>query len=271
MMPGVNTVSFLTSNFVARPLGYRMGGGWNEGDAATQAHYRPLDTFGARFDAMLAEVQALGFRTLDLWGAMLYPAWVTPDHLAIARDAVQRRGLRVNSVAAWSSRVPELEGFCRVAVALGADLVAGGAPVLLNDRDGVIRALETHGVRLAAENHPEKTPEDLLEQIGDGAGGLVGAACDTGWWVTQGYEPAAALRELAAHLFAVHLKDVRAVGGHETCRLGDGVADIPGCVRALQEVGYGGALGIEHVPADADPGPDVLESRRRLEGWLAGA
>ena len=57
----MNTISFNTANFVAREIGYAMTEGWMQGDAATQAWYRPLDTFGSRFGAMLDEVVALGF------------------------------------------------------------------------------------------------------------------------------------------------------------------------------------------------------------------
>ena len=123
-------------------------------------------------------------------------------------------------------------------------------------------------MRVAVENHPERAPREVLDLVGGGAGGLIGAAADTGWWATQGYDAALALRELRWHLIVVHLKDVLEAGAHRTCRFGLGVAGIEACVRALREIGYDGPLGVEHEPDDRDPAPEVVDSKRLLEGWL---
>ncbi|NJK46029.1 MAG: sugar phosphate isomerase/epimerase, partial [Pleurocapsa sp. SU_196_0] len=96
----MNTISFITANFVAREIGYNMTDGWMQGDTATQQHYQSLETFPARFDGMLREIRALGFNAIDLWAAHLHPAWATPAHIAAARDALQANGLRVTSLAA---------------------------------------------------------------------------------------------------------------------------------------------------------------------------
>lgn len=265
----MNTISFITANFVARELGYTMTEGWMQGDGATQAHFRPLESFGARFEAMLEEIAAMGFTALDLWGAHLHPDWASPQHLEIAQAALKRHKLKVTSLAAWCGSLGHVRGFCRVANAVGAPVIAGGAPVLKDHRSEAVEILRAHDVRIGLENHPEKSPQDLLMQIGDGAGGFIGASPDTGWWAAQAYDAPSALRELRDHLLSVHLKDVLAVGAHETCRFGRGVAKIEGCARALQEIAYAGPIGIEHEPEHFDPREDVLESKRLLEGWLA--
>lgn len=264
----MNRISFITANFVARALGYHMTGGWMQGDTATQDYFRPLETFPERFGAMLAEIKTLGFDALDLWGTHLHPAWATPEHLEAARAALREHDLEVLSLAAWCGSLEALKGFCRVANAVGARVIAGGAPTLSEYRAEAVAVLKHHGVRFGIENHPEKTPAELLTQIGDGADGFIGAAVDTGWWATHGYSPPRAIRALSETLLAVHLKDIKATGAHETCCLGDGVAEIEACVRVLQEIGYRGAIGIEHEPETFDPAKDVLESKRRLEGWL---
>jgi sugar phosphate isomerase/epimerase len=264
----MNTLSFITANFVAQQLGYRMTAGWMQGDAAAQAHYRELETFAARFEAMLCDVQDMGFTAIDLWGAHLHPDWATDQHLEIARAALAQRNMHVVTICAWVGSVEQLEGFCRVARALGARTIAGGAPIVHTQRADVIGVLKAHDVRLGIENHPERSPDEVLRLIGDGADGRIGASPDTGWWATQGYSAPDALRALREHLFSVHLKDVLAHGAHETCRFGRGVADIRGCVRALREIGYTGNLGVEHEPEGFDPRPDLIESRRSLEAWL---
>jgi sugar phosphate isomerase/epimerase len=117
--------------------------------------------------------------------------------------------------------------------------------------------LREHGVRFALENHPEKTPQEVLDAIGDG-GDVLGAAVDTGWWATQGYDPVAAIEELSERLFHVHLKDVVEPGAHVTCTYGEGCARIADCVEALLRVGYSGPVSIEHEPYDRDPTADCV-------------
>lgn len=267
----MKTISFISADFVARQLDYHMTEGWMQGDTATQAYFRPLDTFAPRFGAMLAEVSAMGFSAIDLWGAHLNPAWATPEHAAMAKDLLGQHGLRALSFAAWVGSLEALEGFCKLGQGLGVPLIAGGAPLLKDQRQEAVAILKTYGIKLGIENHPEKSPAEVLELIGDGADGYIGAACDTGWWGTQGYDAARALRELRGHLFTVHLKDIKAVGAHDTCRFGQGVVDIEACVRTLKEIGYTGVLGIEHEPEHHDPSEDIKASKAMLERWLSSA
>jgi sugar phosphate isomerase/epimerase len=265
----VNTISFITANFVARELDYHMTEGWMQGDTATQAFYKPVETFEVRFGAMLAEIKALGFEAIDLWAAHLHPSWATEAHLTSAKALLAQHKLRVMSLAAGARDAESLQGFCHIAATLGATALAGGSPMLQTARAEAIAILKDYGVKLGIENHPEKTPAELLAQIGEGEG-VIGAAPDTGWWATQGYSAPDALRELLDVTWTVHLKDVKAAGAHETCRLGDGVADIPGCVQVIREHGYTGPIGIEHEPESFDPREDVRVSKERLERWLKG-
>ena len=264
----MNPISFITANFVARQIGYHMTEGWMQGDSATQAYFRPIETFAPRFDAMLAEIKAMGFEVLDLWGAHLNAAWATPEHVAVARDLLESHGLKANSFAAWVSSVESLVAICKLGRAMNINIIAGGAPFLKDHHAEAVLILKDHGMKLGIENHPEKSPQEVLDLIGDGGGGHIGTAIDTGWWGTQGYDAAQAIRELRHHLVAVHLKDVKAAGAHQTCRLGQGVVDIAACVGAIKEVGYQGPLGIEHEPEHHDPTEDVKASRVLVEGWL---
>lgn len=129
--------------------------------------------------------------------------------------------------------------------------------------------LRDHAVMLAIENHPERTPGEVLATIAAGAGSMA-ATVDTGWWATQGYDPVRAIEELGEHVVHVHLKDVLREGEpHDTCPWGAGIVDVQACVRALQRLGYAGALTVEHEPEDHDPSEEIRTMRERLEGWLA--
>src|SRR5687768_8919901 len=253
----------MTANYVARETGWAMHG-WGHGDQTTSERFAPLETFAERFDELLRDVRALGFDTIDLWGAHLSPAWATDEHVAAARDALDRHGLRVATFAAWAGP-DDFERACDIARALGTDLIGAGVSGEVSE---YVPLLRDRGIRLAYEHHPERTPREALDKIGGGADAL-GLTVDTGWWATQGYDPVRAIEELAGHVLHVHLKDVLHEGEpHKTCRWGEGIVPVKECVRALQRQGYEGALTIEHEPETYDPSDDCRVMLAQLEEWL---
>ncbi len=266
---GFPTISFMSANYVAKQLDFKMTEGWGQGDQATNAYYRPLDTFGERFDALLREISTMGFDALDLWTAHLNWAWATKDHLAIARELLQRHDLQVVSLAgSFGATRAEFEAACRLAVEVGTTILGGNVQLLSSERAAVVSLLKEHGLKLAIENHPEKSPEEMLEKIGDGGDGTIGTAVDTGWYGTQAYDAVQAIERLEEHIMHVHLKDVLATGAHETCRYGQGVVPIEACVKTLKRIGYSGAYSIEHEPDHYDPTEDCRAMLPMLRGWL---
>ena len=253
----------MTANEVARETGWAMHG-WGHGDRATNEAFAPLETFGERFDALLGRVRALGFDAIDLWGAHLGPDWAGDEHVAIAREALDRHGIAVATYATWVG-AGNVRRSCELALAVGTSTIGGG---FSGGAATLAPVLREYGVTLAIENHPERTPAEVLAKI-EAADGTMAATVDTGWWGTQGYDAAAAIEELGEHVAHVHLKDVLRVGEpHDTCAWGEGVVDVEACVRALERIGYAGALAVEHEPEDRDPSEEIRAMRRQLEGWV---
>ncbi len=253
----------MTANEVARETGWAMHG-WEHGDRATNEAFSPLETYAERFDALLGRARALGFEAIDLWGAHLGTDWATEEHVAIAREALARHELAVATYATWVGP-GNVERSCELALAVGTSVIGGG---FSGDAAALAPVLRDHGVVLAIENHPERTPAEVLAKI-DAGDGTMAATVDTGWWGTQGYDAAQAIRDLGGHLGHIHLKDVLREGEpHETCRWGEGVVDVEACVEALRELGYAGALAVEHEPEDRDPSEEIRSMREQLEGWL---
>ena len=264
-----NTISFMSANFVARQVGYRLTGGWMQGDRAANDYFQPLETFPQRFGALLDEISALGFRAVDVWSAHLHWNWATPEHIAAARSLLTERQLQVVSLAGdFGAARAEFEAACRLAVALGATRLGGGSALLATDRDFVIATLKACGLQLGVENHPEKSAHDLLAKIGDGGDGALGAALDTGCFATQGYDAAQAVNDLAGRLVHVHLRDVLAPGSDVSCRFGQGCVPLKACVRNLRQIEYRGPISIEHNPEDFDPSEDCRASLALLHAWL---
>jgi sugar phosphate isomerase/epimerase len=262
------TISYMGANLVAQQVNWSMTEGWDQGEQAASAFYAPVDTFRERFGAFVALVVASGFDTLDVWNAQLEWQWATDEHLATARELLDAAAVRVASYAGYfGATVEEFERAADVAEALGTRILSGGTDLIHTDRAATLRVLRERKLVLALENHMEQTPQRILELVGDDRD-VLGTAADTGWWATQGVEPAVALAELAPVLVHVHLKDILAAGEHTTCALGDGIADIPRCLEVLATIGFDGPISIEHEPETFDPFDDVVVSRERLVRWL---
>ncbi len=287
----MNTISFMSANFVARELNYRMTKGWGEGQDATEKYFRPIETYAERLDAMLAEVTALAFSAIDLWGGHLNPAWATPRHIDAARTLLVKHRLTVSSYALYAADTAYLDKIADIATALDCRLIGGGCvPALLKEkRTDLVKTLERNNLFIGYENHPEKSPAEVLEKIGDSAGGRIGVAIDTGWFGSQGYDAAKAIGELSGRLLHVHLKDIREPFkggsakdireggvvtlkdmGHETCALGDGVVPIERCISSLKKIGYKGGISIEHEPEEYNPTAEVKLGYERVKKWIQG-
>src|SRR5580765_6205175 len=132
------TLSFMSANYVARELGYGAADEWGPFDAATAAAFEPLGTFGARFDAVLEPIGAAGFDAIDLWFGHLDWRWATPEHVAIARETLDRRGIRLVSLAgSIGATSADVEAACRLANDLHVDLIAGPGNILRTNRSEV--------------------------------------------------------------------------------------------------------------------------------------
>lgn len=219
---------------------------------------------------MLDEARAAGFFALDVWVAHLHPLWATPGHVAVFLRLCEERRLRRTSLAGgFGATRAEFRASCRMAAALGRPVLGGMTPLLVSDRAAMTAILREHGLIFALENHPEKSPAELLAKLGAGDEDVIKAAADTGWFATHGYPADSALRELGGRLGLVHLKDIRAAGAHDTCPLGEGVVPVRECLLALKETGCRGTISIEHEPFDSDPVPGCAAGRKLAAAVLA--
>lgn len=269
----MNEITFNGGNFVGREIGYSgftSVAEWRHADEVTQERFAPLSSFPDRFAAILDEVRAMGFEAMDLWTAQLHPRWATPAHIEIACDLLRSHGVELRSIGGRLGDTREdFDRTCRLAEAVGAGALIGLTTLAASDPDYVRGRLDEGELVLGYENHPERTPAEVLEKVPADGAGRIGVAVDTGWWGSHDYDAERAIRELGERIVYVHLKDVRGPGAHVTCRFGDGIVPLEGCVATLREIGYEGPLSVEHEPPAYDPKDEIVESLEMLHAWLA--
>lgn len=264
-------LSFMGANLYGQQTGFTATvEDWGRGDRTTRAWFEPEETCAARYEEFFADVAARGFTHVDLWGAQYMATWATPTHLAAIQDSVARHGLTIASYAGgpYGEDTAQMELICASMARLGVRILGGYSAVYHRDRPAAVRLLEQYDQVFAWENHPEPDAATILAKVGE-VTPHTGVCVDTGWFETQGMPAGRAIRELGDAVAYVHLKDVRAVGAHQTCALGDGVLDLDDTLAALDDIGYTGAVSIEHEADGYDPRPEVELSRDRVLAWWA--
>jgi L-ribulose-5-phosphate 3-epimerase len=251
-------VAFNTANLVARVTGYRYQlSQWMDQHKKTIA-----TTDEAAWRAICQEIAAKGFKTVEVW-----EAHAAPESLDEAKARTWKRTLDENGlvpIAYAGGLRPETLRICQW---LGIPHVDGG--LRENTPEKATALCREHGVRFNIENHPEKSAAEILAKIGGGNEWL-GVCIDTGWLGTQGVSGPAVIKACAPLVRHTHVKDVRAAGKHETCVLGEGAADVPGCLAALREVKYAGWYSWEDEPEDRNPLDSAVRNREWIEKRLAG-
>jgi len=268
-------VTFITANYVARESRYALDPFvWGTADKATvEAFHGP--NFGKKFDEMCGLIAADGFRNIDIWVAHLNPLHVTDSMVNEANAILRARGLRATAYTGGLGR-PDMtradaERVYKVAKAINTPVIGVGLN-RSNERLAFDLGKE-YGIRYAIENHPEKTPHELIERLKSMPSGytdVIGVAQDTGFWGMFDYDAVKATRELAPFLYHMHLKQVKRFpdGNFHSCGYDEGIVDIQGVVKTLVDVGYSGAVSVEHEPTSEDPMPAVSRSAKMLRGWL---
>ncbi len=267
----MNRISLNTSSFVAKQTGYSPANDWDACVAAVNAYYRPEETFAARFEQMLRDVETLGYDTLDLWTAgQLNWRWATEQQIAIARALLDKYQLTVASLGAdFGETREEFIAACKLAVGVNTKLLSGGCGVLRKDYDFVADTLDKYDLYLGLENHPEKSAQEMLDQLRNGAGGRIGTTVDTGWYATMAGDVIRAIEQLNGHILYIHLKDVLAGRADQNVGFGQGIAPLEASVKTLRRMGYRGDYSVEDHAIDHDPTEELEEGRLLVEKWLA--
>ncbi len=234
-------IAFNTANLVGRVSGYRYDlRHWGEQHQKTIAA-----TDEQAWRSICADIAAAGYRAVEVWEAHAAPESLNAAKARTWRSILDER--RLEPIGYAGGLRPETLEVCRW---LGIPRVNGG--LRGQTVEEATRLCREARIAFNLENHPEKTVEQILKPIGGGNEWL-GVCVDTGWLGTQGADVPATIRALGPLVRHTHIKDVLRAGTHETCRLGDGVVNIPAVLATLKEIGYRGWYSWEDEPEDRNP------------------
>lgn len=130
-----------------------------------------------------------------------------------------------------------------------------------------------NGIKVAIHDHPRPNrywhPDSVLAAIQGHPN--IGDCADLGHWARNGLDPVACLKELAGHVYGVHLKDITEFDNTQAADtvVGDGVIDFPPIFEELKREGFQGMISIEHESNWLHSLPDVIRTREFYEQQVA--
>ncbi len=250
-------VGFVSANLVARVSNYQFElAHWGDQHKKTVAA-----TDASAWRSICHDISAAGFRAVEIWEAHAAPEVMTRERGATWKAILDDHGLKAIGYGGTLSRktldicqwldIPKINGWI-------GDYTPEQATALCRET----------GVRFNIENHPQKTAQEILKVV-DGGNEWLGVCIDTGWLATQGASGPDLIRTIGQLVRHTHIKDVRAVGTHQTCLLGEGVAQVAGCIAALKQIAYAGWYSWEDEPEDRNPLDSAVRNRQWIEQQLA--
>ncbi len=116
-----------------------------------------------------------------------------------------------------------------------------------------MKVANTHGLKLADENHIDFTADEMLQIINNVNDPNFGINFDTGNFMRLLDDPVKGAEKLAKHVFATHVKDLKPEKGQDVdhwhffaCTpVGDGLVDNQKLAQILYDAGYEGFLAME--------------------------
>ena len=131
--------------------------------------------------------------------------------------------------------------------------------------------------RLAIHNHGPEDKEyptskdawDLIKSLDS----RIGLCVDVGHTARTGIDPISHLKQYAARVYDVHLKDSIAIVGAQRdvpVEVGAGRIDIRGILRALLDINYNGVVAFEYEKTAGNPVTGLAESLGYVRGLLRG-
>lgn len=218
----------------------------------------------------IEKTTALGLKFVELSPAHADLAQLSTAEVRLMRTRFLDAGLSVHTYGVVDLRQGpqrrQLEAIFRRAEEFGIKTL------LLDSDTEQLKRIERfagrYRVNVAIVNRPGglATADTIWQAVRDRSARL-GAAVDTGAFLSAGQDPAAAITTLKGRLFAVQLTDVSASGTF--CPLGQGKVDFPAVLKALREQKYDNVVTVACGGTSPDPDavvPACLDYLKKLTG-----
>lgn len=238
-----------------------------------------LATYSTRMMSLDDTITAI--KALRLPNAALYKAHCNWETVTVDEARAVGEKLRAAGIALTGSGVvnlPNDEAKCRQAF---ENVRAAGMATMVCKPELVSLPLieklaKEYDQKIAIHNHgPEDKVFPSPANVWDAVKSLdarIGLCLDVGHAMRAKVDPAAAVRQYAARIYDLHLKDSLAEPGAINdipTEIGTGRIDIRGLLRALREINYSGAASVEYEKAGRNPVTGIAESVGYVRGVLA--
>ncbi len=231
-------------------------------------------------DTAISTLRELGITSAALYKVHLPILLSTPDVCQEDAKRFRDAGITIAStgvVQLTKSEATMRRAFeCARAAGLSTMTASYAAPPDAEVLQLTERFVREYDIRLAFHNHgPEDgifpSPYDVWKAV-QPYDARMGLCLDVGHSARAGADPVSAIRDCAARLYDVHVKDTTAPVGakkDQPVGLGFGRLDIVGILRALLEIGYSHQVGLEDEVESPDTVPGIAQSYGFMRGTVA--
>lgn len=232
------------------------------------------------FAQALDKVDSCGIKYIEaFWGQPLgaglkdsFGVRMSDASKAKIKDLMQQKGIKIVAMGVIVPRTrDEWKAAFDLAKEFGLSYIT--AEPLKNQWDMVDSMAGSYGIKVAIHDHPKPnmywSPDSVLAATQ--GHNNIGSCADVGHWARNGVNPVDALKELAGHVYGVHLKDITKFGQVDAADtvVGKGVIDFAPIFQELKRQHFSGMLSIEHESNWYNSVPDVIETRKFYEAQLA--
>ncbi|HEU5054847.1 MAG TPA: sugar phosphate isomerase/epimerase [Hanamia sp.] len=232
------------------------------------------------FADALDKVDSCGIKYIEaFWGQPLgaglkdsFGIHMSDASKAKIKELLQQKGIHIEAMGVITPRTrEEWKAAFDLAKEFGLSYIT--AEPLKNQWDMIDSMAGNYGIKVAIHDHPKPdvywSPDSVLAAIKGHTN--IGACADLGHWARNGVNPVDALKELAGHVYGVHLKDITKFGQVDAADtvVGKGVIDFPPIFQELKRQHFSGMLSIEHESNWYHSVPDVIETRKFYEEQVA--
>jgi len=240
-----------------------------------------VQTFTFReFDAQRTAdaVKACGLSVVELCGFGVHFDFEHPDAFDATLKTLGDAGIRVDAITADTFANDEASERvrCEFAAKAGAKVLMIGGFDLNTTPDSYRTAeklAEEFDLVLGIHNHGGSHAfgnTEMLQWVFKNTSKRIGLLLDTGWALAAGEDPVKMIHTFGDRLHGLHFKDfIFDRNGHaEDVVMGTGVLDLPGVLKALDEVGFEGSAVIEYEGEPEDPTASVEKSVQAIKALL---